>query len=293
MQAGLNKEQIPLLWINLKRSRQRRARMEWALKKGGWDAYRFCAVDANDSSNCLLPIPNLLKRGTKLPGIYRKEEMKPERITTRSELACLASWKRLLISAKQITSLSKWVLLMEDDLGASLAHPRAWAHSLQDLIDFCPDKTLAIQLSPISSRVREELDKKWQESRGTCLAVSKKYVRSHGNGAVLLHKKAIEILIDPMIYLGSKWSKNWHPLIHPWKIRPVADKWIYGALPPETCQVSTYSNFCLDADDSTLHREHIDAYHKPSRQTTLNIWKRDKRHDLLSAQKIWDSIKSG
>ena len=253
--------------------------------KGRWDAYRFCAVGANERNNRLFPIPNLLKNGTDLPGVFGRN-------TTKSLLVQswhVASWKRLLLSAKEVTSVNGWVLLMEDDLGASLAHPEAWAYSLQDLIDFCPDNTLAIQLSPISAKVREELDKKWQESRGTCLAVSKKYVRSHGNGAVLLHKNAIELLIDPMIYL-SKWSRNWHPLLHPWKIRPVADKWIYGALPPDSCQVSTYSNFCLDADNSSLHPEHIDAYHKPSRLITLNIWKRDKRHDLLNAQKMWDSI---
>ena len=36
--------------------------MEWALQKGRWDAYRFCAVDANEN-NRLFPIPNLLKNG--------------------------------------------------------------------------------------------------------------------------------------------------------------------------------------------------------------------------------------
>ena len=46
---------------------------------------------------------------------------------------------------------------MEDDLGACLAAPDDWAHSLNELIEFCPRQTLAIQLAPISSTVREGL----------------------------------------------------------------------------------------------------------------------------------------
>ena len=41
------------------------------------------------------------------------------------------------------------------------------------------------------------------QSNGRCLAIPKEMVRSHGNGAVLLHKKAIKKLIDPFIALAT------------------------------------------------------------------------------------------
>ena len=84
---------------------------------------------------------------------------------------------------------------------------------------------------------------------------------------------------------------NWHPLVHPWRIRPVADKWIYGALPKGSCQVATYPHFCLEAEDSDLHSEHVELFHKPSREITLKIWKDDQRDILLNAQKAWDNVK--
>jgi hypothetical protein len=39
---------IPLLWINLQRAPRRRARMQWAVRQGGWQAQRLEAIDAKD-----------------------------------------------------------------------------------------------------------------------------------------------------------------------------------------------------------------------------------------------------
>ena len=194
------------------------------------------------------------------------------------------------MEASRVKDSSNWFLLMEDDLGASLAAPNDWAHSLNDLIEFCPSQTLAIQLAPISSTVREELARKWHQSQGKCLAVKKETVKSHGNGAVLLHKQALSLLLDPLISFTNKFKKNWHILVHPWCIRPVADKWIYGSLPPNSCQVATYPHFCLEARDSSLHMDHVETFHKPSRKVTMNIWKHDNHLKLIESQEIWDKI---
>ena len=290
MPSSKDNEQIPLLWINLNRSTKRRARMEWALKNGGWKSHRFIAIDAEDKNQHFLALPNLLKGGTRLPGLYRIDEAKKRRLTSRSELACLASWKHLLLSAEKVTTPSDWLLLMEDDLGASLAKPEAWAHSLLELIEYCPRQTLAIQLAPISATVRHQLAADWQKSQGKCLAVAKEGVRSHGNGAILIHKRALNLLIDPLLLISNFCKKNWHTMLHPWRIRPVADKWFYGTLPPGSCQVATYPHFCLDAEDSTLHDEHVEAFHKPSRNITMNIWRDHNRMRLIEAQQTWDSI---
>ena len=283
-------DQIPLLWINLNRAKRRKARMDWALKKGGWKAHRFKAIDAENRHEHFLPISNFLKAGTKLPGIYISDETEPKRITGRAELACLASWKHALVRAKQIRSKSGWVLIMEDDLGASLAEPKAWPHSLSELIEYCPLHTMVIQLAPISATVRSQLATEWKRSKGRCLAVRKENIRSHGNGALLVNQHAVDLLIDPFLWLCSHYKKNLHPLLHPWKIRPVADKWIYGALPEGCCQVATYPHFCLEAEDSALHPEHVKAFHKASREITLDIWKRDNRMELIKAQQSWDQI---
>ena len=91
----MDTKDIPLFWINLKRAKKRRARMDWAIKQGGWEAYRFNAIDSNDMHQRLLALPNPFRAGTPLPGLYLMEEAKPKQPTKRSELACLAGWKAL------------------------------------------------------------------------------------------------------------------------------------------------------------------------------------------------------
>ena len=290
MNKQSDQEQIPLLWINLSRAGRRRARMEWAIQEGGWKAHRIEAVDGTDQTQRLVTVPNILKKGTNYPGLHRANEVTPNRKTSRGELACLASWKRMIVKADKVKTRSGWILMMEDDVGASLAVPRGWEHTLTEVINYCPEETMAIQLSPISSNVRRQLAKEWKNSGGGCLAVSKELIRSHGNGAVLLRKKAVKLLKDPLLLIASKISENWQPMLHPWKIRPVADKWIYGALPPGSCKVATYPHFCLEAEDSSIHNEHIENIHKPSRKMTLELWDKDQRYELIKAQEIWDNI---
>ena len=127
-------KQLPLLWINLDRATKRKACMDWATQSGGWHAHRIRAVDSEDLYQRLVPLPNPFNAGTPLPGLYRRDEAQPKRVTTRAELACLASWKKALIMARKIKSPSGWYLVMEDDLGASLATPEGWTHSLLELI---------------------------------------------------------------------------------------------------------------------------------------------------------------
>ena len=55
MSTPLDHDQIPVLWINLNRAHRRRTRMQWALENGGWTAYRFNAVDAEDCLHHFLP----------------------------------------------------------------------------------------------------------------------------------------------------------------------------------------------------------------------------------------------
>ena len=288
--SSTDAQRIPLLWINLDRAPQRHARMAWAIRQGGWQAQRLAAVDGLDRHQRLLPWPNPLRAGTPLPGLRRLQEPQPWRRSSRAELACLASWKRLLLLAAATPSPSGWLLLMEDDLGACLADPAGWAHALSELIASCPPHTLAIQLAPISASVRQELHQRWRSSGGRCLCWPKEDVRSHGNGAVLLHRRAIPQLVGPLEQLCAQRAAQWHPLSHPWQIRPVADKWLYAALPAGSCQVATYPHFCLEAADSSLHQEHVAAYHRPSREITLELWRRDGRHHLLAAQRQWDCI---
>ena len=107
----------------------------------------------------------------------------------------------------------------------------------------------------------------------------------------MLHQEALNILTDPSLKITSRYKKNWHCLFHPWRIRPVADKWIYGALPKGTCQVATYPHFCLEAEDSALHKQHVGDFHKPSREMTLDIWKENNQEELLKAQEKWDNIR--
>jgi len=288
--SSVDPELIPILWINLNSAHLRRARMEWALQTGGWHSHRFTAVDSSNHNQLFFPIPSFFRRGTKYPGIYRSDEKYPSRRTTRAELACLASWKRLLVLASRVHAPIGWYLLMEDDLGSCLSVPHAWSYSLVDLIDKSPSSTLAIQLAPVSASARKNLYQIWSLSDGHCLSVPKEGIRSHGNGAILLHHTAFKFLIDHFLILCSSVLPNFHPLFYPFRVRPVADKWIYAALPPGSCQVSTYPHFCLDAEDSSLHSDHVHLFHRPSRDLTLDLWRQDERYPLLHAQSLWEQI---
>ena len=100
----IDSEEIPLMWINLTRAKKRRTRMEWALQKGKWTSHRFNAIDSEDINQHFLPIPNPFIAGTQQLSLYRSDEADPMRVTSRAELACLASWKQLILSAAQVKS---------------------------------------------------------------------------------------------------------------------------------------------------------------------------------------------
>jgi hypothetical protein len=279
---------LPLLWINLNRMPRRRARMQWAIKQGGWQAQRFEAIDAADPAVQLLALPNLAQIGQALPGLRRWQEANPWRRTSRQELACLASWQRSLLQAE--LQNSEWVLVMEDDVGSALAAVASWPIQLEQLVKLAPPQTLAIQLAPISAVARQQLHQIWQTSGGRQWLLPKSQMRSHGNGAVLLHRRALPHLIPRLARFCAQHLPHWHPLQHPWGCRPVADKWLYACLPSGSCQVLTYPLFCLDASTSSLHSSHVQAYHQPSRHTTLAIWAADGHLALINTQHHWDAI---
>jgi len=280
---------IPIKWINLNSAIRRRHRMNWAISEGGWRANRFEAIDGTDTRQLFLPIANPLMHGQALPGIMRFSEENPNRKTNRNELACFASWQRIIIEAEK--DPCDWILLMEDDVGASLAAPEAWPISLENLLHEAPQNCLAIQLAPISAKVRRYLYNEWIVSNRKNWLTSKHLVRSHGNGAILINKIALKKLIPWLSRYAAKTFPNIHPLIHPWKIRPVADKWIYGSLPKNSCYVANYPFFCLDGENSSLHTDHVNKYHTPSKQVTMDIWIAEGNTQLIKALKGWVAIK--
>ncbi len=280
-------EKFPLFWINLNRQRQRRERMEWAIRSGGWHASRWSAVDGTDQREHFLAAPRPWQKGSSLPGLSRCNEAEPQKPTSRNELACLSSWQELVEYLLDQITPSGWFLLMEDDVGGSLACPEAWPHGLDELTtQICP-KACAIQLAPINANLRSDLHDLWASSQGQTLSVPKKNVRSHGNGAVLVHQRALPQLKRRLGRWIHKHFRHHHLLSHTHNIRPVADKWLYGSLPAETSWVATYPLFCLEAQDSGLHADHVQAFHQPSRAVTLQIWEQDQQTKLLAADKHW------
>ena len=284
-----HKPLIPIKWINLNSAIRRRHRMNWAISEGGWKASRFEAIDGLDRNQLFLPIANPLMHGQALPGIMRFMEENPNRKTNRNELACFASWQRIIMEAEK--EPYDWILLMEDDVGASLAAPEAWPISLEDLLYEAPKNCLAIQLAPINARERKHLYHEWIVSNKRNWLTSKHLVRSHGNGAILINKIALKKLIPWLSKYSAKTFPNVHPLIHPWKIRPVADKWIFGSLPKNSCYVANYPFFCLDGENSSLHSDHVNKYHIPSKQATVDIWSAEGNILLLNAFKKWVAIR--
>ncbi|MHC5113418.1 MAG: glycosyltransferase family 25 protein [Planctomycetota bacterium] len=288
---------VPLLWINLERAAHRRRRMEWALAQGGWAHERLEAVDGRNRQLRFRAVPDLAVRGAALPGVRRMNEARPWRRTTRSELACLASWQRAVAraGARMESDDVPAVLVLEDDVGACLAVPHAWPVSLADLVDGADRRSrddghpwTAIQLAPINPRERKRLHAEWKASGGTQLVVPKTTVRSHGNGAVLLHRRALPHLDRHVRRLAPESTR--YVLRHPWAVRPVADKWLYAMLPPSSVYVATYPLFCLDACDSELHPDHVDRYHRPSRDVTVELWEQDGLDELVLAQRSWDEL---
>ena len=289
---------IPIFWINLRRADRLRRCMEWSLAAGKWNHKRFEAIDAKDAKQQFIAFPSILKAASKFPGGNRYSESTPWRRTNRSELACLASWQHIIIHASEpdINSGSSYFLFMEDDVGSSLAAPDAWPVKLTDLIteankrsEECQVPWTLIQLAPISSKVRIELHGLWEKSEGRTLLVPKENIRSHGNGAVLLHRRAFQYLVNPYRNLMKRFHHT-HILLHPWAIRPVADKWIYASVPQKSVYVVTYPLFCLEAKHSELHQDHVGSFHQLSRSVTLEIWESDRAGSLIEAYHLWEKI---
>ena len=111
--------------------------MLWALGEGGWWHERIEAVDAADPAQWLIPLVNPCVGGNHLPGIQRSSEADPGRAVLRGELACMASWLKALCRGEQLLREMglDHLLVLEDDSGASLACPEAWAFSLTELVN--------------------------------------------------------------------------------------------------------------------------------------------------------------
>jgi hypothetical protein len=288
----------PALWINLDRAEQRRRRMTWALEQGGWNHQRFPAIDAAEHDHRFRTRPVLGRGGSRFPGVRRFDEDRPFRRTTRPELACLASWQAAIVRARSLMDESgtDHVLIMEDDIGSSLSVPEAWPVSLEAIVRDADGRAgadgsewTAIQLAPISSRARKTLFDQWVTSERTCLTVPKTTVRSHGNGAVLLHRRALSHFESfGLDSVGV--AQGPHHLRHPWAVRPVADKWLYACLPEASVLVLSVPLFCLDATDSEVHRGHVERFHRSSREVTCALWEEAGLTGLLEALSEWDRV---
>lgn len=283
-------ENYPLHWINLDRQLQRQRRMNWAIEQGGWKGNRFTAVDSQDSNQHFLKVPRVWQTSASMPGLQRTEEADPSRPTNRAELACFSSWQLIIEHIKQGSSASGWFLIMEDDVGSSLACPHQWPFTFDQLTKTIGPEALVIQLAPISSKARLTLHEHWLKSGKQTLAIPKKNIRSHGNGAILIHQRALPLLQRRIGRLLHRLHSQLHLLSHPRNVRPVADKWLYASLPTNSCWVLTYPLFCLDASGSNLHNSHIQKFHQPSQNNTLNIWHQDKSTDLIRCFERWSKI---
>ena len=261
--------------------------MEWAIKEGGWTATRWVATDSSNPQNSFIAISRFWQVASRLPGLHLYEENEPDRATSRAELACLSSWQNLIEDLRAKDSPSGWFLLMEDDAGSSLACPHKWPFNFNQITSAVGENALAIQMAPISSHARLKLHAIWEQSNGLNIAVPKTSIRSHGNGAVLLNYRAVPLLERRIGRWIQKYSSKVHLLSHPSGVRPVADKWLYACLPASSSWVCTYPLFCLEANDSNLHSEHVQNFHVPSRETTLNIWKENNAIDLINSFSSW------
>lgn len=280
-------ESVPVVWINLERSEGRRRRMLRALASGGWTHQRVDAVDAADPSIPLRSRRDWTRRGSAFPGVRRLSESSPWRRTSRAELACLASWQRAIArAAKTMRDLSaETALLVEDDCGATLTCPDAWPATLQEIAMAAGPNWQAVQLAPINPRVRRELFTRWRESGQ--LVAPKSQFRSHGNGAVLLHRCAIPSL---EAHLPEGPDRLEQPIRHPWAVRPVADKWLYSMLPRDAVFMANVPIFTQDAVDSELHSDHVERFQRGSRREVEAIWREAGWSELAKALAAWDSV---
>ncbi len=264
--------------------------MDATLAKQEWKSHRWEATDGQLFSEKFIPIPRPWQSSQGLPELTRKVENDPNRRTNRMELACLSSWQLLIESLAEQYSPSNWFLLMEDDVGSSLAVPDHWPYRLTDVINQAGESALAIQLSPINGYKRRELYEYWKEDKRRNLVLPKSKVRSHGNGALLLHRDATRLLARKI----GRWIEyifpSFHILGHPRNVRPVADKWLYASLPKNSCWVSTFPIFCLEAQSSSLHKSHVKTFHNASKLMTLEIWKEGGHSQLIKAFHEWNEI---
>lgn len=287
----MRNNQFPLFWINLDTCERRRRKMLFALTEGGWeDTKRWIATDAKVKNNYFITYPRIWQKSSDFSDLLLQSEVNKDRITSRSELACFTSWQLLIEHLNRIPSDMEWFLLMEDDVGSSLAVADVWPVNLNALIDQAGSKALVIQLAPINGNVRKQLYEIWNKSNQQCLVVPKSDFRSHGNGAVLVNRNALPILKRHIGRYINHLFSNLFLLGHPQNIRPVADKWLYASLKPEQCFIATFPIFCLEAIDSSINQNHVNSYHYASRKQTLEIWRKGNYKHLINAYEMWSKI---
>lgn len=289
----------PVLWINLDRETQRAQRMHWALDAGQWEHERMPAIDGGCDNLWISSIPVPWRKGNRLPGIQRHQEITPARATSRAELACTASWLKALVRARSLMAAEglEAIVIAEDDVGASFAVVDHWPFSTDELLDQLNRESKQqgtpwglVQLAPINCKSRRHLHQIWLNSKGRQLIWPRTSMASGGAGAVLVHRRAVNQFVGAAQRLINWLARPHQLLLRPAGVRAVADKWLYGSVPEASVYLLTFPLFCLDAKNSSIHEEHVLAYHEPSKALTLDLWQRHGHQILLQAQQHWDAL---
>lgn len=282
---------LKIVWINLERAIERRRKTLHCIKKGGWtNSYRISATDGSSKKNKVVGIPAIYSHVADHLGLTRWDERQVFRRTNKNELACTISWMRAVrfISKLNDFNENQWYLIIEDDIGSSLSCPEEWPFDMFDIIyEAEKKKAQIVQLCPINGRTRQNLYKIWLSSKQ--LLTPKTFVKSHGNGAVLVRGSFAKKLSK--FYLGEfRLFKELHIFISHINVRPVADKFIYSCANRDGVYVLNYPLFCLQTSESYIHSDHLNKYHARSRDTTLEIWTGENKLNLIKEYKNWCNI---
>jgi GR25 family glycosyltransferase involved in LPS biosynthesis len=130
---------IPIVWINLERSKERRNYMETQFKK--YNITNHKRIEACDGNS----LDNVLGRG-KLCGIefYNKRKMK------KAELGCTLSHIKCIMEAENRGD--EYTIICEDDI--NMVTMRFWDFTIKDIINKLPHDWTILQISDISSLKR-------------------------------------------------------------------------------------------------------------------------------------------
>lgn len=239
----------PIFWINLDKCTERKEYMEQLFNDYHLNHARIPAYDGENYTDfCIIDKKN----------IDTKEQ--------KGEIGCLCSHLKALETfvSSDPSVFGEYALICEDDL--SFEYLPYWQKSFWEYINSAPPDFSIIQLS-LTYAYQYMIRNKQLLERQSVHQLKKHEPYMYGAVIYLITRHAATILLQKVKKQGNKYDLT---ALHS---DPISDCFIYNNME----NVYTFPLFTTNTTfNSSIHSEHIERIHIPSKNIITEIWKENK-----------------